>query len=146
MRALILLFLLYPHIQLAAQAVTTNAAALSMIARLEADPMHDDARADMDAVFQWLDKTDSAVVVIADADMNAIYKRMVPYNRGLYILLLGGMARFDLAHPDTDIEDATLDRAAGYQCMCNGYRNTLRIHAFKQDKYFKKLCKAYPAQ
>ena len=89
MRIVFALMIFLAHSPCIAQTLMSNADALAMIGRLEADPMNDNAKSEMEAIFQWLDKTDSAIVMIADAEMNAIFKRRVPYNRGLYILLLG---------------------------------------------------------
>lgn len=142
-RLLFVLLALTPSFLPAQPPAASHADVLAMIERLETDPMHADARHEMEVLFNWLDVTDEAVVMISNEDMNRIFERRVPYNRHLYILLLSGMARYDLLHPESDIEDPNLDTAEGFVCMCNGYKNLLEKHGVKPDKYFKKLCKEH---
>lgn len=126
--------------RLAAQSISTTEAML-LIDRLEADPLHKDARYEMDLFLDWIIHTDAAIVMIADQEMNKMIHRKVPYARAMYFLMIGGMARYDIAHPDTRAEP-NIDRASGVDCLCAGLENLKEVHPeVKVDGYFKRICK-----
>lgn len=128
--------------QLAAQATITPNAAMAMVDRLEADPYHDSARVEMFRLFDWMDKTDDVVIYLGDSRLNKILARKATYKRHMYMLMLGGMARYDLAHPNDKLETPEVDLEAGYACMCAGYRNLRQLHAVKKDRYYDRMCRA----
>ncbi len=125
-----------------AQTRLSTTEAMLLIDRLEADPLHKDARHEMDLFLDWIIHTDAAIVMIADQEMNAMIGRKVPYARAMYFLMLGGMARYDIAHPDTKADESGLDRPSGLDCMCAGLENLKKVHPdVKVDRYFKKMCR-----
>ena len=124
-----------------AQRISTTEAML-LIDRLEADPLHKDARHEMDLFLDWIIHTDAAIVVIEDEQMNAMLQRKVPYARAMYFLMLGGMARYDIAHYDTRHDQSGIDRPSGLDCMCTGLENLKRAHPeVKVDGYFRRMCR-----
>jgi hypothetical protein len=140
LRTLALLFLVpLPH--MAQQRISTTEAMI-LVERLEADPLHKDARHEMDLFLEWIIHTDDAFVVIADDQMNAMIARDVPYARAMYFLVLGGMARYDVAHHETRADQSGIDRPAGLDCMCTGLDNLKRMHPdVKVDRYFRRMCR-----
>lgn len=125
-----------------AQTRLSTSEAMLLIERLEADPLHKDARHEMDLFLDWIIHTDAAIVMIADEEMNAMISRKVPYARAMYFLMLGGMARYDIAHPETKADESGLDRPSGVDCMCAGLENLKQVHPeVKVDRYFRRMCR-----
>lgn len=130
-----------PHAAHAQTRLSTTEAML-LIDRLAADPLHKDARHEMDRFLDWIIHTDAAIVMIADAEMNAMISRKVPYARAMYFLMLGGMARYDIAHPETKADERGLDRPSGLDCMCAGLGNLRQAHPeVRVDRYFRRMCR-----
>ena len=130
-----------------AQNGLSNSRALEIISALEVNPIQTNGKKMADSLAQWLDECKQVVVYITKEEMENVMDSKFAFSREMYILLLGGMARYDLQHPDDNPEIKTVDQDAGMQCMCNGFHALTRSQGkMKEASYFKKICKKYPAQ
>ena len=128
-----------------AQQTLSNQRAREIIATLESNPIQTDSKKMADSLAQWLDDCRQVVVYITKDEMDNVMDSKFLYSREMYVLLLGGMARYDLDHPDDNPEIKKVDADAGLQCMCNGFHSLSKAQGkMKQSSYFKKICKNYP--
>ena len=126
-----------------AQQPISSEEAISIIAKLEENPAYIGATDDMELLIEWMTSTEDAYVYINQKEVNKILKQDFTYKKEMYVLLLAGMAKYDLNHPDADLQQVDVDKTDGYMCMCKGYRNILTLKGLENVKYYDKLCKKY---
>ena len=125
----------------AAQSAIDDAYALELLKRLEDDPRHAQYATDIQLLFRWLDESCDLVQYMNHPELNKIASRNRDYREQMQILYLGGMLRYQKAHPDQVANQSPLARQEGSSCMCIGYANLREKHKTKRDRYIKKLCR-----